>query len=177
MAIRPISFSHDIVPGMAVPGVNIDGLEIARAIRKRASGFLPVTAVLITGAACSHPTTTITRIKAMGGNAEAQYMMGRWNAIPLEGQAAGITPDIRQAAKWFRKAAEQGYPEAQYNLGLAYQNGQGVAQDNIQALMWMNLAARRLGRIIRTRDRLALKMTLDERAKAESLANAWRPGR
>ena len=113
----------------------------------------------------------------MGGNAEAQYRMGRWNAIPLEGQAAGITTDAGEAAKWFRKAADQGHPEAQYRLGLAYQSGQGVAQDKIQALMWMNLAARRLGRIIRARDELALTMTPGERAKAELLANTWQPKR
>jgi TPR repeat protein len=162
---------------MVFPGVETGGIKIARAMRLRALSFVLVTAILITGTACSHPTTTITRIKAVGGNAEAQYMMGRWNANPLEGQAAGITPDIREAAKWFRKAADQGHPEAQYNLGLAYANGQGVARDNVQALTWMNLAARRLGRIIRTRDQLALTMRPDERAKAQLLANAWHPKR
>ncbi len=159
---------------MAAPGVETGGIKIAPAMGLRASRILLVSAILITGTAC---TTTLTRIKAVGGNAEAQYMMGCWNANPLEGQAAGIKPDIREAAKWFRKAADQGHPEAQYNLGLAYANGQGVAQDNIQALMWMNLAARRLGRIIRTRDQLALTMRPDERAKAQLLANAWHPKR
>ena len=31
--------------------------------------------------------------------------------------------------KWYRKAAEQNYAEAQYNLGVCYYNGQGVAKD------------------------------------------------
>ena len=164
-------------PAWRSRNVDIDRVAIATAMCVRASKILLVTAALITGAACSHPTTTITRIKAMSGNAEAEYMMGRWSAIPLEGQAAGITPDVGEAVKWFRRAAEQGHADAQYRLGLAYENGQGVAHDNIQALMWMNLAARRLGRIIRARDQLALTMTPGERAKAELLANAWQPKR
>ena len=30
-----------------------------------------------------------------------------------------------EAVKWYRKAAEQNYAEAQFNLGLCYENGQG----------------------------------------------------
>ena len=84
-----------------------------------------------------------------------------------------MAQDKKQAAVWFQKAAEQGDAEAQYNLGLAYQNGEGVAQDRHQALMWLNLAARRLAKVTKARDQLALQMTLDERARAESAANTW----
>ena len=34
--------------------------------------------------------------------------------------------DYAQAAKYFRIAAEQGFAYAQFNLGLMYDNGQGV---------------------------------------------------
>jgi TPR repeat protein len=38
---------------------------------------------------------------------------------------------------WYGKAAEQGYPEAQFNVGLLYANGKGVKQDYAQAaLLW-----------------------------------------
>ena len=43
--------------------------------------------------------------------------------------------------KWYRKAAEQAYADAQYNLGLMYVVGQGVSQDHVQAHMWFSLAA------------------------------------
>ena len=35
----------------------------------------------------------------------------------------------QQAVAWYRKAADQGYAIAQTNLGVMYDNGQGVAQD------------------------------------------------
>ncbi len=41
----------------------------------------------------------------------------------------GVTQDYAQAAKWYRKAAEQGHAYAQFNLGYMYRFGQGVPQD------------------------------------------------
>ncbi len=43
--------------------------------------------------------------------------------------------------KWSRKAAEQGMAEAQYNLGIAYDNGQGIPQDYAEAMKWFRKAA------------------------------------
>ena len=43
--------------------------------------------------------------------------------------------------KWFRLAADQGFADAQYNLGLAYAAGQGVLQNYGEALEWFRLAA------------------------------------
>ena len=34
--------------------------------------------------------------------------------------------------KWFRKAAEQEDADAQYNLGVCYANGEGVAKDEVE---------------------------------------------
>jgi TPR repeat protein len=49
--------------------------------------------------------------------------------------------DRAEAARWYRKAADQGHALAQYNLGLLYANGRGVAQDKAQARAWMQKAA------------------------------------
>jgi TPR repeat protein len=46
-----------------------------------------------------------------------------------------------EAAKWYRRAAEQGDAEGQRNLGVMYGNGKGVPQDYIEAYKWSNLAA------------------------------------
>ncbi len=43
--------------------------------------------------------------------------------------------------KWCRKAAEQGYAKAQYNLGGMYDKGQGVPQDDAEAVKWYRKAA------------------------------------
>jgi hypothetical protein len=53
----------------------------------------------------------------------------------------GVPQDHVEAAKWFRKAAEQGNAGAQYNLATAYANGEGVSKDYVQAYMWFMLAA------------------------------------
>jgi hypothetical protein len=46
---------------------------------------------------------------------------------------ACIKKDYTEAAKWTRKAAEQGYTPAQADLGILYWNGQGVQQDFVLA--------------------------------------------
>ncbi len=46
-----------------------------------------------------------------------------------------------EAIVWYRKAADQGYANAQLNLGIMYTNGQGVAQDYAQAVTWYRKAA------------------------------------
>ena len=46
-----------------------------------------------------------------------------------------------EAAKWYRLAAEQGDADAQFNLGLMYDDGKGVPQDDVEAVKWYRLAA------------------------------------
>lgn len=49
--------------------------------------------------------------------------------------------DAAEAVRWYRLAAEQGVVEAQYNLGLMYDNGTGVPQDSAEAARFYRLAA------------------------------------
>ena len=44
--------------------------------------------------------------------------------------------------EWYRKAAEQGHAGAQNNLGVMYNNGQGVQQDYESAAYWWGKAAK-----------------------------------
>ena len=53
----------------------------------------------------------------------------------------GLPKDNKEALKWLRMAAEQGYAEAQRNLGRAYDNGYGVPIDNVEAVKWFLMAA------------------------------------
>jgi hypothetical protein len=51
-----------------------------------------------------------------------------------------------------------------------------VNQDNAKAYFWLTLAARQHEKdAIRLRDRLAPKLSVDERAKAEASASSWKP--
>jgi TPR repeat protein len=49
--------------------------------------------------------------------------------------------DYVQVRQWHEKAAAQGNPKAQSNLGALYGNGKGVPQDYQQALRWFRLAS------------------------------------
>ena len=49
--------------------------------------------------------------------------------------------DFKTAHRLFLPQAEQGHSLAQYNLGVMYQNGQGVPQDYKEAVKWYRLAA------------------------------------
>src|SRR5947208_13955886 len=54
---------------------------------------------------------------------------------------AGETQDDTEAAKWDRKAAEQGYALAHFNLPVMYDQGPGGASDQAEAPNWFRSAA------------------------------------
>ena len=53
----------------------------------------------------------------------------------------GVAKSSTEAAKWYRKAAEMGLAEAQYNLALMYVRGDGVAKDTATAVTWHRRSA------------------------------------
>ena len=53
----------------------------------------------------------------------------------------GVTQDYAEAVRWYRKAAEQGFANAQYLLGVCYTKGEGVTQDYAEAVRWYRKAA------------------------------------
>jgi TPR repeat protein len=53
----------------------------------------------------------------------------------------GITKDPQEAARWFRLAAEQGYPESEYAIGVLYRNGGVVPKNGLEAVKWFTRAA------------------------------------
>ena len=52
----------------------------------------------------------------------------------------GVEQNYEEAAKWFRKAAEQGHRAAQFNLGMRYYGGQGVEKNLTEAFKWISMA-------------------------------------
>jgi len=77
------------------------------------------------------------RAKAEKGDAQSQYDLGNAFAVGR----LGVAKDEVEAVKWFRKAAEQNYADAQYNLGCCYCKGQGVAKDEAVAVKWFRKSA------------------------------------
>ena len=52
-----------------------------------------------------------------------------------------VQQNSAKAVEWYRKAAEQEYAPAQYNLGSSYFYGEGVKKDRNEARYWMTLSA------------------------------------
>lgn len=91
------------------------------------------------------------------GNAEAQFRLGEiyddggmFKAVPgPDGsytdarvvEVRAVPKDFGLAAKWYRKAAEQGNAYAQNGLGRLYADGKGVPQDYAEAYFWLSLAS------------------------------------
>lgn len=74
-------------------------------------------------------------LKAAGqGKPEAEHRLGLL-------AASETPPDWTEAVERFRKAAEQGYADSQYNLGVLYAEGKGVEQNKIKAGEWFAKAA------------------------------------
>ena len=98
-------------------------------------------------------------------------------AGPLEDADAALKRrDYATAVRLNRPLAEQGDANAQYNLGVFYDNGLGVPQDKVRAYMWFNLSAAQ-GRegAAAFRDLIARRMTPAQIAEAQKLAREWKP--
>ena len=141
------------------------------------------------------------------GDASAQYNLGL-----MYDKGHGVPQDDKEALRWYRMAAEQGIPGAQVyvgnvyfwgqdtqrdytealrwyrlaakqrkapalnNLGVLYLNGLGVTQNYAQAHMWFTLAATHgYQHGNRNRDYTAHRMTPEQIAEAQKLANEWTP--
>jgi TPR repeat protein len=87
----------------------------------------------------------------------------------------GVSQDDTEAAKWYRKAAEQGHAGAQCLLGVAYYTGEGEPKDDVQAHMWLDLAgAQGVTEAEKVRDFLQKDMTAAQLAEAQRLAREWK---
>jgi len=53
----------------------------------------------------------------------------------------GVPKDDVEAVKWFRKAIDQGNPDAEEDLGFMYYTGEGIAQDYTEAFKLFHKAA------------------------------------
>jgi hypothetical protein len=60
---------------------------------------------------------------------DPSFVQAQYNLAIVYYQGEGVQQDYKQAAAWYRKAADQGYAGAQHNLGLMYYQGEGVQQD------------------------------------------------
>ncbi len=74
--------------------------------------------------------------KANAGDAASEVLVGEKYAT-----GSGVTQDYKQAADWYRKAAEQGNAAGEIHLADLYRDGQGVVRDREKAAEWYRKAA------------------------------------
>ena len=77
------------------------------------------------------------RKSAEMGNPEAMCFLGEWYQYGEK----GLTVDIQESFRWWKKAAEIGYYQAQYKIGDCYDFGKGVTEDKKEALKWFKRSA------------------------------------
>jgi TPR repeat protein len=89
-----------------------------------------------------------------------------------EGLAAYKKQDYKGALRSYKLAAAQGNAYAQYNLGLMYANGVGVARNYVRADMWLTLAAASADQKVAYSilEMVAAKMTAGQILQAQALA-------
>ncbi len=76
-------------------------------------------------------------------------------------------------ADGFRKAAEHGNADAQLDLAKMYRDGEGVAEDYIEAYKWARLAGGGKGQTLC--EALAKEMTPEQIAEAKRMATEFVP--
>ena len=118
------------------------------------------------------------RLAADQGDATGQLNLGFMYA-----NGEGVSRDAAEAVRLYRLAAKQEEAAAQFNLGLHYELGMGIVQNLVQAHKWYNLAAARFvaseqdlrDEAMRSRERVASRLTPAELTEAQVWAREWRP--
>lgn len=116
---------------------------------------------------------------AMQGNVRAMHALAM---LLSEGRSAGAgaggKPDWDGALRWFRTAAELGHRDSQYNLGVLYARGLGVAADLGEAWKWLCLAANQGDDdSAAKRDIIAREAAPETLARAQKAVAAFVPGK
>ncbi len=99
--------------------------------------FLIFVFLAAAGFAADDSMVAVWREKAEAGDALFQTLIG----ASFEDGSFGSPKDGAEAVRWYQLAAEQGYANGQYMLGLFYQKNDFALIDNIEAVKWLRLAA------------------------------------
>jgi hypothetical protein len=87
--------------------------------------------------------------------------------------------DAEQSVALFSQAAEAGHTLSMSFLGRALADGYGTPKNEIQALMWLNIAASRKSdmrdAIAIQRDNVEQRLSREEVVGAQKLSSAWKP--
>ncbi|PWK52983.1 tetratricopeptide repeat protein [Pleionea mediterranea] len=109
------------------------------------------------------------------GDPNAQFLLGNLYLSPP--QDTSIRKNLPKAVEYYFQAAIRNHAGAQYNLGVMYYRGSGVAENKMMASVWFSLAANNTSPAAKNVKRNAQKslkdltdlLSADDRA----LSDAW----
>jgi hypothetical protein len=115
--------------------------------------------------------TDSLRSAAIAGNAEAQFSIGETYLQGQDGdQKLPVAERLSKAARWVRRAAENGHVPSHYRLATLYELGQGAPKDHAEAMAWYRRAAEH-GHV-KAMHNLAVLSVLGDRRSANYLTAA-----
>jgi TPR repeat protein len=100
------------------------------------SGMLALYLLVLPQSGIAEDYITSKRIKAERGDAAAQFTLG----LSYEHGYFGFPKDLTQAFDWFTKSANQGDPDACYELAQMYLQGKGLAKNEVLGVEWLRKA-------------------------------------
>jgi TPR repeat protein len=89
-------------------------------------------------------------------------------------QGIDVPKSASESFRWKLKAADLGDPDAQASIAIAYEKGEGVPKDMVQAYRWINIAAVN-GRYAALREAWEGKLTPQQVAQGQELSREWKP--
>ena len=107
------------------------------------------------------------RVAAEAGDPASQDYLG----VAYYQGLSGLAQNYPEAFHWIRSAAMQKWQHAQFNLGVLYAEGRGVAQDQVEAQKWFILAGDAGTRNRKIFDGI---LTPEQNAEAAKRAKEWR---
>lgn len=110
-------------------------------------------------------------LAAESGHLKAMHNLA---VMLVEDSVPGGKPNYASAIPWFRKAAERGLRDSQYNLGVLYARGLGVSQNLAESFRWFALAANQGDAdAAKKRDDVAARLDQQTLAAARLAVQAW----
>ena len=98
------------------------------------------------------------------------------NLAVLDADGGGLGANYKNAVQWFRKAADRGVADSQFNLGILYARGIGVEQNLAESFKWFSLAAAQGDAdAARKRDDIAKRLDVQSLAAAKLAIQTFTP--
>src|SRR5258705_1084791 len=98
------------------------------------------------------------------------------NLAVLDADGGGKGANYKSASQWFRKAADRGVADSQFNLGILYARGIGVEQNLAESFKWFSLAAAQADAYAgRKRDDIAKRLDIQSLASSSLAIQTFTP--